>query len=553
MFPNFNQIRNLPRYQQIISVLVKHGFGIHLSNLRILPGMHKTADKHTTPEHLRLVLEELGPTFIKLGQILSTRPDLIPPEYIKELEKLQDEVTPSPAEEIQAEMLAQYKVPLEQVFAHLDPQPLGSASLSQVHAAELLDGSPVVVKVQRPGIAPMIDADLEILFGMAQIAQHSKWSILVNPVELVAEFARILRQELDYHQEGLNIERFGTEFAAEEQIQIPHVYWEYSGKTVLVMERLTGIKIDDIAALESAGFRCSEIASLAARLIAHEMLSFGFFHADPHPGNFFITSIGKANALPRPCIGLLDFGMVGFISQADRLNILQCSDLAIRADTRGIVDLFLRIGAVSPSNNLDEMQRHLDRLLRTYRGLPLKDIQAGVLVQELMQFAFHYHMHLPVDLWLLFKTVAMLEGLAQRLAPDFDVFSEFTPYARRIFIQQRLPWVWGATLLNDLQSFAYSARDLPSLGEGLLRSMQRGEFPLTFKMGMSKDTLDRLDKITTRLSLSLMATAFILGVAILFPVTSTMLMAEILVRVGFFLALGLGMWVTWSIIRSTRD
>jgi ubiquinone biosynthesis protein len=212
----------------------------------------------------------------------------------------------------------------------------------------------------------------------------------------------------------------------------------------------------------------------------------------------------------------------------------------------------LRIGAVSAGDDLEQLERDLDRMLHTYRGMPLKHIQAGPLIQELWELAWRYHIKLPADMWLLFKTVAMMEGLAQRLDPDFNVFTEFAPHARRILIEQRLPWKWGSTFMDDLQSFLYSARDLPSIGENLLRALQRGEFPLSFSMGMNKETLNRLDRVSTRLSLSLLATAFILGLALMLPLASTNPLAEWLFGFGFLAALGLGVYLAWSIIRSDK-
>jgi len=554
LFEPIRQLRNLPRYHQIVSVLARHGFGSALAELqirRLTPVMHAPVggDHLNRAEHFRQALEELGPTFVKLGQILSTRPDLIPADFITELEKLQDSVTPTPWEQIEAELETQYGQPLEQVFARIDHSPLGSASLAQVHAAELLDGSQVVIKVQRPDITKTIDADMDILFDMAQVAQRSKWGTLFNPREVVAEFARTLRNELDYHQEGLNIERFQNQFATDKQLIIPDVYWEYSGKTVLVMKRLVGIKIDDFDGLEQAGFDRHDVAGLAARIVAEEVMANGFFHADPHPGNFFVTPLNGQSTRPQPVIGLMDFGMVGYISDNDRLTIIQAYSLAMRDDTQGIVDLMLRVGAVSTTDDLESLERDLNRMLHTYRGLPLKHIQAGPLVNELMQMAFRYHIKLPADMWLLFKTVAMMEGLAQRLDPEFNVFAEFAPHAKRILLEQRMPWVWGATFLDDLQSLIYTARDIPSVGKSILRSFQRGEFPLAFSMGLNKETLNRLDRITTRLSLSLLATAFILGLAILLPVAQASKVAAVLVSIGFAVALVLGLWLAWSILR----
>jgi ubiquinone biosynthesis protein len=283
--------------------------------------------------------------------------------------------------------------------------------------------------------------------------------------------------------------------------------------------------------------------------VDEEVMANCFLHAYPHQGNFFVTPLNGQSTRPQPVIGLMDFGMVGYISDNDRLTIIQAYSLAMRDDTQGIVDLMLRVGAVSTTDDLESLERDLNRMLHTYRGLPLKHIQAGPLVNELMQMAFRYHIKLPADMWLLFKTVAMMEGLAQRLDPEFNVFAEFAPHAKRILLEQRMPWVWGATFLDDLQSLIYTARDIPSVGKSILRSFQRGEFPLAFSMGLNKETLNRLDRITTRLSLSLLATAFILGLAILLPVAQASKVAAVLVSIGFAVALVLGLWLAWSILR----
>jgi ubiquinone biosynthesis protein len=552
------------RYSKIISVLARHGFGSFLQELQVqkyipLPPKRLRQSPRTPgisqAEHFRLALEELGPTFIKLGQVLSTRPDLLPADYILQLYKLCDDVSPTPWDQIEKVLIAQYGKPIDQVFSEFDLHPLGSASLAQVHAACLFDGRPVVVKVQRPNISRTIDADLDILYDLATLAQRTSWGQIYRPVEIVSRFARTLRSELDYRQEGLNAERFSLQFASERRLKIPKIEWEYSGKNVLVMERISGIKIDDIQALQQANFNCCEVAEISIRVVAKEIMEDGFFHADPHPGNFFVMHCwekenDESDSETCPArIGVLDFGMVGYISDTDRMNIVQCVSLAVKKDSRGLVDQMLRMGAISAKDDPSGLEREIDRLINQYQGLAIKQIHAGRLIQDMMQVAFRYRIQLPADMWLLFKTIIELDGLARQLDPEINVFQAFEPHVRKIMHDKFLPWVWGPVFMNDLESLAYASRDIPSIAENLLRTLQQGKFPLSFNMGMDKDTLGRMDRMITRLTLSMLASAFILGLALLLPIASGNRVASALVAIGFLVALGLGGWLAISILK----
>jgi ubiquinone biosynthesis protein len=577
MLTQFRRARNLQRYRQIVAVLARHGFGSVLENLQVdryfpIPTnlfKQRVRPGHLSPaEHLRLAFEELGPTFIKLGQVLSTRPDLFPPEYIVELTKLQEQVPPTPWQEVLNLIHKEYGRDPQAIFESINSVPIGSASLAQVHAAVLKDGSQVVVKVQRPGISRTIDADLEILSDLAALAQRTAWGKLYNPVEIVAQFAFTLKNELDYRREGLNADRFRQNFQSESHLYIPNIYWDLSTSRILVMERLQGIRIDDNQGLDDAGYDRHEVAMVAAKIIASEIMDHGFFHADPHPGNFLIISppvpgspqAFGSNGKPKSdepagkvvVIGAMDFGMVGHISKSDRMNLLQVFALSAKMDAQGVVEHMLRIGAVSSQIDMQGLERDVDRILHHYKGLPAKWMQTQRVMNDMMQVAFRYRINLPPDLWLLFKTLIMMDGLAHRLDPDFDLFGVFTPHVREILAEMHMPWVWGPTFLSDLESLGYALRDMPGISESLLRGLQRGHLPFSFTLGANKETLDRMDRISTRISLSVMVAAFILGLAILFPVASGNTFALLLVAVGFLSALSLGLWVVISILRSGK-
>ncbi len=563
MRTNFRRARNLQRYYRIVTVLARHGFGPFLGTLHVNrpPGLPAAifrkragASSLTPAEHLRVALEELGPTFVKLGQILSTRPDLFPVPYIVELSKLQDSVPPQEWEIMRGVLCQEYGRDPEQVFAQIDVVPLGSASLAQVHAATLRDGSQVVLKIQRPNISEVVDADLGVLADLAGFAQHTAWGRLYNPLEIVAQFAHTLHNELDYRREGLNADRFRASFKGDKHLYVPKVYWEYSTPRVLVLERLYGIKSDDLQALDAEQHDRSEIAEHAAGLIIKEIMVDGFFHADPHPGNFVITHGAPSveGEPPFEVIGAMDFGMVGYVSRADRLNIIQAYAYIEKGDAMGLVRHLERMGAITARVDLQELERDVDRVMNENRGMPLKYIKTQRLLEEVMQIASHYRITLPPDLWLLFKTVMMMDGLARKLAPDFDIFSAFEPRVREVLGDMRMPWVWGPPFVNDLEALAFAMKDIPSIAQNVLHDLLHGEAVFSVDVGANKRTLDRLDRLSTRISLSLLISAFILGLAVLLPLSAGNRFAEILVIVGFVAALALGVWFMFSIVRSGK-
>jgi ubiquinone biosynthesis protein len=549
-----HRTKNFDRYYQIVSVLVRHGFGTVMENMQIyryLPFSKKMfhkppRDSHVTQaEHLRLALEELGPTFVKLGQILSTRPDLIPPEYIAELSKLQDSVPPLPWDIIYDSISEEYEGNLSAIFTEIDPIPLGSASLSQVHPARLIDGKEVVLKIQRPKIRQVIDADLDIMMDLASLAERSSWGQLYHPTEIVEQFAFTLRNEMDYRREGLNADRFRENFRTQSNLVIPLIYWEYSTPHILVMERISGIKIDDIAKLDELGIDRQRVAEISSQILVKEVLEDGFFHADPHPGNFFVMG----DDINDPIIGAMDFGMVGHVSKQDRMNLIQGFSLISRGNISGFLDFLICIGSVDPHVDTESMLKELERMVEQYRGLTLKDIHARRFMDELMNIAFRYQVKLPSDQWLLLKTLVMIDGLARQLDPDFAVFEGFIPPIRQIWLQMRMPWNWMSSLFQDLEPLVFTLREFPSTFVRMMRCMQRGNLPFSIEFGASKDTLDRLDRISTRFTLSILTAAFILGLALLLPLATANQTALVMIIIGFITAMGLGVWVVVSIIR----
>jgi ubiquinone biosynthesis protein len=495
-----------------------------------------------------MALEELGPTFVKLGQVLSTRPDLLPPAYIAELARLQDTVPPAPWEPVRAQLEAELGAPVEEVFATLDPEPIAAASLAQVHAATLPDGAEVVVKVQRPDIEATINVDLDILADVARLLQtRTPLGELYDLPGIVEEFAATLRAELDFYREGHNADRFRANFADEPYLYIPKVYWEYTTRRVLVMERIRGIKIDDIAALDAAGYDRYRIGLHAARMVIKEVLEDGFFHADPHPGNFFV--------MPGEVIGAMDFGMVGYLSRRTRTDLVRLYIAAVQLDEEAVVDQLVRMGVVGGAVDRMGLQHDIGRLLRKYAGLPLKAIRARDMVEEAMPIAFRHHLRLPSELWLLGKTLAMMEGVGLKLVPDFDMFAVSRPYVQRFMREMASPRAWMPSLIRGMGDWAQLLDMLPRTGMQLLTRAERGELEVSLRHQELGRALVYLDRLANRLALSILLAALIVGLALLVPAFH---LAErgglitALVILGFALASLLGLWLVISILRSGR-
>jgi len=551
-------VRHLQRYREIVRVFVRHGFGELVETVELLPylslprrllrGGWPTTPPLGVPQRMRLALEELGPTFVKLGQVLSTRPDLLPPDYIAELAKLQDAVSPVPWEPVRAQIEAELGALLDELFATFDPTPIAAASLAQVHGATLPDGLEVVVKVQRPDIEMTIESDLEILSDLARLLQtRTPLGELYDLPEIAEDFGATLRAELDFCREGHNADRFRANFADEPCLYIPQVYWDYTARRVLTLERIHGIKINDIQALDEAGLDRHRVALHAARMIVKEVLEDGFFHADPHPGNFVV--------MPGEVIGAMDFGMVGHLSHQTRSDLIRLYIVAVQMDEESIVDQLIRIGAAGDTVERAGLRRDVTRLLRKYYGMPLGAIHAREVFEEIRPIAFRHHLHLPPELWLLGKTLAMIEGVGLKLDPDFDIFGFSRPYVRRFMWQMASSRSWGPPLVKGAGDWARLLGLVPRVGAQLLGRAERGELEIAVSYKELDRTLVRLDRLANRLSISVLLAALIVGLALFIPAFNLAQQlggATIWVVAGFVGASLLGLWLVFSILRSGR-
>ena len=549
-------IRHLRRYREIAQVFIRHGLGELVDVLELQPYLglprrlvrqwREEAPPLGAPQRLRLALQELGPTFIKLGQVLSTRPDLIPPAYITELTKLQDAVPAESWDAIRQQLESELGGPIADHFADLREEPLAAASLAQVHPATLKNDRSVVVKVQRPGIQKVIEVDLEILQDVAQLVEgRIPVAGIYDLPEIARGFASTLRMELDFYREAHNAEHFRESFASDQYLYVPDITWELTTRRVLVLEHISGIKIDDVGALDEAGYDRHRIAVHAAQMVLKEVLEEGFFHADPHPGNFVV--------MPGEIIGAMDFGLVGHVSRRLRSDLTRLYTAVIQMDAQAVVHQLVRMGATTRSVDRRALERDLARLLRKYRGLPLKAVRAQEVLKDAAPVAFRHHLQLPSELWLLAKTLAMMEGVALRLDPDFDIVAFSQPYVRRFLFQMALPRSLGPRLIRAGGDWSDLLGQLPRMGSQLLTQAERGEIGMTLEHKGLGRALDRLDRSANRISLSVLLAALILGLALLVPAFNLgeeIGLATIVVIAGFVGVSLLGLWLAFSIWRS---
>jgi len=551
-------IRHLQRYSEIVSVFARHGFGFLFTRLEPgprgwfrLPWRVSSQDVPHQIDHLaahfRLALEELGPTFVKFGQILSTRPDVLPLSFITELSKLVDSVSPEPWERIHALLTHEFGQEPEKLFASIDPKPIASASLSQVHAAVLpdSDGQEVVIKVQRPNIYARIDTDLEILASLAISAQASSLGKVYDFVGIADDFSYTLRNELDFQREGRNADRLRESFARETNLlYIPKVYWQLSTRQVLVMERIHGIKINDIPALDAAGYDRHKIALNSASSTVKQVLEDGFFHADPHSGNYLI--------LPGEVIGLVDFGKVGYLRDKDRLDLIRLYIVAIELDIDGMIDQLVSLGAVREDVDRNRLAHDLSRFLNKYHGVPIKYVRARELIDEITAITFRHHLRLPSTWWLVGQTIVMLEGIGLQLDPDFDVFEAARPHVQRLMKDLFLPnGGWVRTVLMDSTNWGELLHRLPRAGNRMLERLERNE-PLRMEIKELDHILSRFDRLVTRLALSLLVAAFVIGLPILLQLTIPGSLPSWLILASLIPIIGAGLWLVISLLNTSR-
>ena len=549
--------RYLKRYRKIADVLVRHGFGALVAQLgldqaldfrqRLAPPPEQPLTRKTAAIHLREAIAELGPTYIKFGQIASTRPDMLPPEFIDELASLQDRVPPAPWVEIQAVIEAELGRPLAQLFRVVDPTPIASASLGQVYAAILPDRTEVIVKVQRPNIEQTIETDLAILMDLAQMAQERlPGAAAMDPVGIVREFAESLRNELDYRSEARNADRLRANFAEENYLRVPKVYWEYTTRHIEVQERMRGIKINDYPALTAAGYDRDRLAMNAAKALIKQVMVDGFFHADPHPGNLLI--------LPGEVICLIDFGSVGTLDQTDRAYLVRLWIAVIRLDAEGIADQLLRMGIAGPQTDQVGLTRELRRMLRKYAGLPLKEIVASEILNAVQPLIYEYKLNVPTDYWLLIKTLVTMEGVGKALAPGFDVFAASGPYVQRFVLQMALPQSWAPGIFRQATGWLTFMSLFPRQATRVMGRLEASDLEVRVQVPEMRQATRESSSSTNRTVMAILVGAMVIALAMLLPSLNLESwpwnLVTWLIVIGFVFVAVVAFWLIISILRS---
>ncbi|WP_202876932.1 ABC1 kinase family protein [Ornithinimicrobium humiphilum] len=489
-----------------METLTIHGFGAAIGSMGLpgrlrLPGRpHSPA--HSRPEHLRLALEELGPTFVKLGQLLSTRSDLLPPEYTAELAKLQDAAAPVPIEAILETLGEEIGGP--ELFDDFDPAPLASASIGQAHAATLA-GLPVVVKIRRPGAVETVQMDLEILHNLAATTtRHWQAARSYDVVGLVRDFASTLRAELDYLAEANNAERFAANFADDPRVQIPAVICEATTSRVLTLERVGGLKIDDLDGLDAAGIDRRELAVRATGVLCQMVFEDGFFHADPHPGNFFVGPDGT--------LAVIDFGMVGELDDTLRSQLVALLIPLLRGDLDRTTEAMLDLVGNPPGVDKVGLRQGLQPLVDQLTGVPLADLALTGLITDVLSLVRQHQLRLPTNLALLFKMLLMAEGLGRRLDPQFQLSNVLAPYAARLAVRRHSPDEILDRLVQVARDLADAGAHTPRTLRSLADVLERGGFDVSVRANDLQQALKDADRISNRVIAGLIAAALIDGV-----------------------------------------
>ncbi|MCR6685215.1 2-polyprenylphenol 6-hydroxylase [Pseudoxanthomonas sp.] len=559
MWETLGTVRDLGRLQEIASVLIRYGFGDMVRRIGLAGALEKAgrllhwhdpqAMAHMAPpERVRRALEDLGPTFVKLGQVLATRVDLLPPEWIAELGKLQNAVPALPFERVRPQLVEDLGAEPEAVFARLEQVPLAAASLAQTHRAWLADGSAVVLKVRRPGIRDTVEADLRLLARLAEIAQAQAPDLRrYRPTQVVHEFTLSLRRELDFAAECRNAERIAANFEGHAEIVVPKVYWQWTSERLNVQECLAGIPGPDLAAVDAAGMDRRQLAMTGAGIVLKMVLEDGFFHADPHPGNIFYLPGGR--------IGVIDFGMVGRVSAQRRYQIVQLLHGLVERESGAVADVLLEWG--EGEGEIDESRLHADigAFVDQYRGVPLKDLRMGTMLTDVTTILRDHGLGLPPDLALMVKAFLTLEGMGRQLDPDFDMAGAARPYVERVLLDRWSPRALARRGRRGLLDALDLAGDMPRELRRLLRAARRGRLHMQMEVTTLKAFGEQVDRAANRLTMGVVTAALVIGSSIVMHsagggVPSRWLLA--LGVLGFVGAALTGLWILLSIWRSGR-
>lgn len=550
--------RNLNRYRQILAVFFKYGFDDIIELLKIDQyieiGLQMISRKRgerverlSRAVRVRLAVEELGPTYIKMGQILSTRPDLVPVDFVRELAKLQDKVPSFPFSEVTRIIRDETGQPAESLFDYLDPEPLASASIGQVHRARLEDGEEVAVKVQRPGIRKLVEVDLEIMLHLATLAErHIEELAHHRPVKIVEEFARSIEKEMNYTLEATSMERVARSFLHDDTVYIPKVYREATTERVLTTEFIDGVKVSLLDRLDDDGYDRQLITRRGADILLTQVFDHGFFHADPHPGNLFV--------LPGNVICLLDFGMMGSVDRATREAFVELVDAVVRRDEPRTTRVLLKLTLWDEEPDMRLLGKDVADFMGEHLYRPLKDIHIGKLLQNMLELAAEHRLRIPPEIFLMMKAISTVEGVGLELDPDFDMIAHAEPFIKQVKLSRFSPKRLSSDAVSIVAQYMDFLQDFPKDLLEITRTIRQKKLTFMLELKNMEKMLHTHDQISNRVSFAIIIAALIIGSALIVISKTPPLFygISLIGIIGFLAAAIMGLWLLVAIIKKGK-
>jgi len=535
---------SIGRLGEIAQVAVRHGFGFVLEGRRAPQSETSTV----RGRHLREMLDELGPTFVKFGQLLSTRPDIVPPDIIAELRSLQDDVTPFPYADVERVVLEDLHQPISRLYTEFEQQPMAAASIGQVHRAVLPNGRRVAVKVQRPNAPRQIESDIQLLEQAARLVKERVRALdFVDTREIVDEFARSIRQELDYRQEGRNAQAFHHNFAGHPHVAVPRVYWSYTSRRVLTLEYLDGVQLADLEVDQWTMEQRRRLAYVIAEAWLTMIFRHGFFHGDPHPANILVLSPER--------IGLVDFGLSGKLTDRDLSKLTRLFIDAAHENIEVLPRRLADLGVRYPKEKEEEFISELHQIYSRYYGSSLSEIDPIQVIREAFGLIYAMNLRLPGRFVMLDKAIATIGSVGVDLYPGFNVFEVAKPYARTLMLERFTPRRVAARARREGMALTQMAAALPYQVYDTLEQVRDGEIEIGFRHQGLDDLMHKLDVVSNRLVIALVVTGGLIGSSLIgiFAKTGPHLLGlNLVAAIGFFASGVLGIWLLWGVIRSGR-
>jgi ubiquinone biosynthesis protein len=552
--------RSLGRLSEIAQVMVRHGFGYFLEAHKLtdlLPGRSSKTrlaaasvdGASARGQHLRDLLDELGPTFVKFGQLLSTRPDVVPPDIISELRGLQDDVRPFPFEQAERVIVEELGNSIDRLFLDFEREPVAAASIGQVHRATLPNGKLVAVKVQRPGAPRQIEADLVLLYQAARLVKERVRALdFIDAHALIDEFARQIRQELDYRLEGRNAQTFHHNFAGDPHVHVPKVYWTYTRTRVLTLEWLEGTQLADVDRLPLSIEERRDLAHRIAEAWMAMIFRHGFFHGDPHPANILVLEEAGT-------IGLVDFGAVGKLTDDDMTKLTRIFIDAAAENVDVLPKRLADLGVRYPKEREEEFLAELREIYYRYYGASLSEIDPIQVMRETFQLIYSMNLHLPTRYLLLDRALATLGSVGVELYPDFNVFEVARPYARGLLLERFTPQRMARRARRDAFAYAQILREAPFQWHDFMEQVRDGQIEVGFVHKGLDDFLEQMQRVFNRLVVALIVTGGLIGSSLIGIFAKNgphVLGVNVISVIGFALAGMLGLWLLWGVVRSGR-